>query len=184
MKCTLFNFILAATFFWFLPFVFRLVFINDLNVYEINHTELTTNLFEKLSDIYEKGDKYELFFEIFFNNLKSCVFNIVGGVMFGLGTLINLLMNGFVTADMLHNSYQKGLPVTLIIKHTLPHSIELLGVWLSGAIGFYIARQLWNFIRHGKINMFLFFKIVGANFFATVIIILVAAFLEVYVSLP
>jgi hypothetical protein len=43
------------------------------------------------------------------------------------------------------------MSIISILKVTLPHSFELIGFWLSGAIGFCIAWNIVQFIRGKKI---------------------------------
>jgi len=129
-----------------------------------------------------EDDKQKVFVLIGMNNLKGCILNITGGVMLGLGTLLNLVYNGFFSADMFANSYKAGLSIETIFKITLPHSFELIGLWLSGAIGFYIA---WNLIQFmsgkGRLTS-KFYKTVGLYSLITFILIISAAYVEAYIS--
>jgi uncharacterized membrane protein SpoIIM required for sporulation len=130
----------------------------------------------------DRGDNRSAFLLIFTNNLKGCLLNIFGGVMLGLGTVINLLYNGFFSADMFKSSYDAGLSLSKILNVTLPHSFELIGFWLSGAIGLYIAWNVILFIR-GKENFTaLFYKTVGISVAVIFFIILGAAYVEAYIS--
>ncbi len=184
MKPNFFIFFLISAFLWSLTFICRLIFIDDLHVSPGSYTEMTPDIFFNLSNAYNQGDKWEVFLLIFGNNLKSCIFNILGGVLLGLGTLINLLMNGFITADMFYNTFINGMSVSQIIQHTLPHSIELIGIWLSGATGFYIANILWFLIQNKKVDIGYFVNIIFKSMLSTVLIILLSAVLEAYVSVP
>jgi len=67
--------------------------------------------------------------------------------MFGIVTLINLVVNGFITADTFATIYNNGMEVSKILKYTLPHCFELIGVWFSGAIGFSLVKIIIDFIR-------------------------------------
>ncbi|MDR0604225.1 MAG: stage II sporulation protein M [Bacteroidales bacterium] len=126
--------------FWLLPFLVRIFFVEmpEINVNKIENS--MTKIMQSLTN----GDRCVAFGIIFKNNLKGCILNIVGGAMLGLGTLINILFNGFFSADIFVFSYKAGMDITSILRVTLPHSFELIGFWLSGAIGFYIA---WNIIQ-------------------------------------
>lgn len=107
---------------------------------------------------------------------------MAGGVFLGLGTVVNLMINGFYSADVFVTSYHSGLSIRQILNVTLPHSFELIGFWLSGAIGFYIA---WNFIlffRSKESFTALFCKKTGIGVAVVFVIILVAAYVEAYIS--
>jgi len=128
------------------------------------------------------GDKYSAFITIFMNNIKGCIINIAGGAFMGLGTLLNLAYNGFFSADMFAFSHKHGLDLATIVKVTLPHSFELIGFWLSGGIGFYIAWCIVQFMR--GINLFCtkMYTLIGIACALVLIIILTAAYVEAYIS--
>jgi uncharacterized membrane protein SpoIIM required for sporulation len=152
---------------------------------EINVDQLenqTANSMTKVMQLLNENDKYGAFIEIFKNNLTGCMLNIIGGVLLGLGTVFNLLFNGFFSADIFMSSYKAGMNIISILKVTLPHSFELIGFWLSGAIGFYIT---WNIIQimKGKDNFpNHFYKQVGIGFLIVFFFILSAAYIEAYIS--
>lgn len=96
--------------------------------------------------------------------------------------MFNLLCNGFFIADIFVLSYKSGLSIESILKVTLPHSFELIGFWLSGAIGFCIAWNIIQFMRGtGSVTVY-FYKRVGISSLAVFFIILAAAYVEVYIS--
>lgn len=180
---TLFLLVILSFLIWLLPFVGRMFFIE---VPEMS-TELTENhnitkTMDKIVQLLSEKNKQDAFLLIFANNMKGCLLNIVGGVLLGLVTLINLMANGFFMADIFASSYRAGMSIKSILKLTLPHSFELIGFWLSGAIGFYIA---WNIIllMQGKEGFNTnFYKNAGVYSLITLLIILAAAYVEVYVS--
>jgi uncharacterized membrane protein SpoIIM required for sporulation len=168
--------------FWLLPFLIRIFFVEmpEINVDKIENQpeNLMTKIMQSLID----DDKYTAFTLIFKNNLKGCILNIIGGVMLGIGTLFNILFNGFFSADIFVSSYKAGLSITSILKVTLPHSFELIGFWLSGAIGFYIAWNMIQFMRGTNSFSSHFYKQVGIGSAVVFIIILLAAYIEAYIS--
>jgi uncharacterized membrane protein SpoIIM required for sporulation len=136
----------------------------------------------KTIQLLHDGNKQEAFIEILKNNLRGCVLNVLGGVLLGLGTVFNLMFNGFFSADMFASSYKSGLSIGSILKVTLPHSFELIGFWLSGAIGFYIAWNIIQFMRGKGTFTSYFYKRIGICSLAVFIIILAAAYVEAYIS--
>ena len=176
-------FYIISFIFWLLPFITRIFFIEiNLEQYDSDLNNTSSDTMNNIISSLSEGNKQNAFILIFFNNLKGCVINIVGGVLLGFGTIINLMINGFYSADIFINSYNVGMSIKSILKVTLPHSFELIGFWLSGAIGFYIAWNIIQFMR-GKESMTPnFYKNVGIYSFITFFIILGAAYIEVYVS--
>jgi stage II sporulation protein M len=130
------------------------------------------------------GDRSKTFYLIFFNNLKGCVRSIVGGVTLGIGTLFNLGLNGFLTANTYLNLYENGMSISDILKYTLPHSFEMVGVWLSGMVGFLLADRIIVFMRFNQFPESQFYRSLGISIISIVFIILAAAYIEVFVTLP
>jgi uncharacterized membrane protein SpoIIM required for sporulation len=179
----IFAYLISASFLcWLLPFLFRIFFIEmrEITVDQIGNQ--SENSIIKIMQSLTDGDRYSAFVIIFKNNLTGCILNIVGGVMLGIGTLFNLLFNGFFSADVFISSYHSGLNITSIMKVTLPHSFELTGFWLSGAIGFYIAWNIIQFMRGKDSFSTRFYKQTGIGSLMVFIIILSAAYVEAYIS--
>ncbi|MFK2367746.1 stage II sporulation protein M [Bacteroides fragilis] len=94
----------------------------------------------------------------FKNNMQGCILNVLGGGLLGIGTLFNLLLNGFCFADVCCRTYKLGMSITDIFALTLPHSFELIGFWISGGIGLYIAWNIILFMYTDKMPTFKFYK--------------------------
>jgi len=176
INCFIFAFIC-----WLIPFLIRISLVEITYSNDIEEPGLQTmvgNIIEALN----QNDRKEAFVLIFTNNIKGCIINIVGGALLGLGTGLNLVVNGFCTADIFMHSYKMGVSIKSIIKLTLPHSFELIGFWMSGALGFYIAYNIFQLIR-GKEKMCDYFYItVTISLVMILLIILFAAYIEAYIS--
>jgi uncharacterized membrane protein SpoIIM required for sporulation len=171
---------------WLLPFTIRLFF--------VEMPEITTEQLEQLSAEKQQSaaqeviqmlfaeDMHDAFWAIFKNNLKGCIISIAGGVLLGLGTLFNLMFNGFFSADIFASLYKSGLSIESMLKATLPHSFELIGFWLSGAIGFYLAWNIIRFMRGKGTFTNHLYKRTGIYSLVVFFIILAAAYVEAYVS--
>jgi uncharacterized membrane protein SpoIIM required for sporulation len=175
---------IMSFFLWLLPFVIRFFFeILEFSLLEHESQPMKIkNVITETIHLILNGDKRGSFILIFKTNIKSCFLNIIGGVCLGLGTFINLIVNGFSLADMFISSYNAGLSVESIVKVTFPHSFELIGFWLSGAIGFYIAWNIIRFMRGKESFTVHFYKRVGIYSLAVFFIILAAAYVEAYIS--
>ena len=184
IKSNIIYFFIAALLCWLFPFIYRIFFIespiienHQLAGHASDLQNTVGNIMQALSD-----NREEAFALIFANNLKGCLLNIAGGAFLGLGTVVNLMINGFYSADVFATSYNSGLTLQKILSVTLPHSFELIGFWLSGAIGFYIAWHFILFIRGKNHFNLLFLKRVIILTVIVFVIILSAAYVEAFIS--
>ena len=170
---------------WLMPFISSF-FLDEYREFPVNEIE-TMNLTEEsvvntVIEALRKNDNKSAFVIIFQNNLKNCILNILGGVMLGIGTFINIIFNGFVTGNVFDSYYNIEQNIDIILKTTLPHSFELIGFWLSGAIGFYIAWLIICFMR-GKENFTPKACIrIGIYSGIVFLIILSAAYVEAFIT--
>lgn len=181
-------FCLLSAALWIIPFFIRIFLIDCDDIGLVPQPKETVqsevhNIVTEIVRKIETGNRFSAFGVMFWNNFKVCIINMIGGVMLGIVTVFSLLQNGFFTADAMINVYNSGMPINTIIKHTLPHSIELIGAWLSGAIGFSFAKSIIDFMRGKGMLTIQFLKFLGINAFVILIITLIAAYLEVYVSM-
>jgi uncharacterized membrane protein SpoIIM required for sporulation len=173
---------------WLLPFAIRIFFVEIPEItleqlYQQTKTKVQHNVIQETTQLLSARDRHGAFMLIFKNNMKGCILNIVGGALLGLGTLFNLMFNGFFSADMFTSSYEAGLSISAILKVTLPHSFELIGFWLSGALGLRIA---WNVLQsmRGRGGFTIgFYKQLGGGVVVIFSIIFAAAYVEAYISI-
>lgn len=172
---------------WVMPFIIRVFFIDipaePMPVQSSVPINEPVTPAVKVIESLQKNDRKNAFILVCRNNLKGCMINIGGGIFLGLGTSLNLMINGFYSADVFVTSYRSGQTISQIVNVTLPHSFELIGFWLSGAVGFYIAWNFILFIKSRECFTALFYKKVGALTAVVFIIILMAAYVEIYISI-
>ena len=85
---------------------------------------------------------------IFKNNILGCAINIAGGVFLGLGTIINLFINGFASADIFKNVYDSD--------HLIAKPLHLAGRLLVTAISGLVFIFLFNKIsRYTNLHILL-----------------------------
>lgn len=173
----LFSFIL-----WAIPFVIRLFFI-DVAIIKDAPPEKSLNIVSEITSHAQKNDSWSVFCMILINNLKCSLINIFGGLLLGVVTVSNLIVNGFLVADTFATIHKNGLGVTQILRFTLPHCFELIGIWLSGAVGFSVAKLMVDFMRGNELPKADYFRFIGKWTTITVLIILLAAFVEAYISM-
>lgn len=152
----------------------------------------------------EEDEKYSIFFEkkieitnqhhlkkqellalIIKNNLTIVISSIVLGCLsFGILSLLVTFYNGFVLGYIIQICIQTGNSY-LIFTKIFPHSIEEIGIILSGVIGCYYGKYLYyELINNKKHILQKDKKLINYVFLpACIIIIVIAGFLEVYVSI-
>jgi len=78
------------------------------------------------------------------NNIQVCLTAIAGGILFGLGTLYTLLVNGFVLGVIGTMFVSRGPEYNLYFwSGILPHGVlEIPAIFIAGGTGFLFARGL------------------------------------------
>ena len=107
--------------------------------------------------------------------------NIAGGMSLGVISVVNTIYNGFVLGYSL-SVVSDYIAWNQIFRHFLPHSIEIIGIILSCALGLKITVYVFNIIfTKGSIE----FKQMEFTIYliTTILIIFLAAILEFYISM-
>jgi uncharacterized membrane protein SpoIIM required for sporulation len=68
-------------------------------------------------------------------NLVVLLISASGLFTFGLTSVITLLVSGLFVGLIVGASYQDGVGLRAILWLTLPHSMELIGLWLANGVG-------------------------------------------------
>jgi len=181
---TLLLFFAISFLIWVTPFLIRILFMDSIIIsHSKPNQKMSLDIVSVITEHLNNNNKLSAFYLIFTNNLKVCITNILGGVLLGIGTLINLFINGFYTADVLSNIHSNGTSWNVIIEHTIPHSFEMIGVWFSGALGFFIAKTIFDIMLKNKYPTLIFYKTIASSTLIIVIIIFIAAYIESFISI-
>jgi len=170
---------------WLIPFSFRLAISfeeEETSVENVIVKEPVKGTVTNIFEAYCSGNRKEVFHLIFFNNLKVSVINILGGMFLGLGTFVNLALNGFFAADVFSTIHKNGMSWLEIVEYTGPHSFEMIGIWISGGLGFYIAILIFDVMFKNKYPTILNYKIILISAISIVLILLFAAYVEAFIS--
>lgn len=129
----------------------------------------------------QEKNNFELLKIILVNNIILLLLNISGAATFGITSLASLLTNGYISGAFMNSVEAKSISISDILKHTLPHSIEFIGFWISSGVGFAFAYYTFLFIFYNKTykGVFRFLTLLS---FISLLIIILAAFIEVYIS--
>ena len=184
MKIKLFG---LSIIIWLIPFLFRLMtpshyYYVDTQALEKAGMTKQLSTMDSLLHYVDNNEREQVFLTIAKNNLKGCFINIAGGCMMGVVSVVNLSFNGFFSAGLIKQTYQQGIPFRRICELTIPHSFELIGFWWSGAIGLYIASQIFKAFR-GKETDTKIYRFVGFGLLMVILIIIAAAFVEAYITM-
>ncbi len=141
-------------------------------------------LFEGVAPI-EELSPIELTFTIFFINIRTSFFIIVLGAIFGVFPFLSLLANGMLVGLLYGRLLFEGGSTLVFLMGIVPHGIiEIPAIMIAASQGFSIGKE-FIFPPQGKTRPeSLRHNIVkGLKLFALLIpLLIVAAFVEVYVS--
>ncbi len=117
-------------------------------------------------------------------NIKVCLLLFCGIFLYGIPTIITLVFNGFITGSILRDIIiYNSLSNKDILFKTLPHFSELLGFWISGAVG--LMGIIWfnRLIRENTLPDKSEIKKISVMMLSSVTIVIISGFIEVYISM-
>ena len=115
------------------------------------------------------------------NNLSVVMINIAGGLSMGVISTLNTIYNGLILGYSL-SVVSDYVTIDQILRHFLPHSIEIIGIIFSSALGLYIAFYVFKTTFTKSVIEFKQKEFIG-YLIATIFIIVSAAALEFYISM-
>ncbi|PID91235.1 MAG: hypothetical protein CSA96_09380, partial [Bacteroidetes bacterium] len=127
-------------------------------------------------------DRWLFWKQVISTNLLVITINLLGGLSLGILSFATTLYNGYVLGYTLRYGFSHfGTAETL--RYILPHSMEILAIILSCALGFRLGVLVWQELsprpRAPGIRRSELFAIAAAY-----LIVIIASFLEAYVTLP
>jgi len=189
---SLLNAFLACAFIWLLPFVVAIIQTGDAsNPAEDPSDKQRTLQNEQFDEQFTREVRWDLFKTqreafrtILTNNTRVAVTNGSGAFTFGITTVASLSINGLATGHLIKRHIVHGMSVHTVLAYTLPHSIELIGVWLAGAVGLRGATVVFSLVRgRAQDQSAQTLMILISAFLLSLGIILIAAWLEAYVTM-
>lgn len=125
---------------------------------------------------------FERFKYITINNEKVIILNYCGALSLGLCSVALAALNGITFGNYI-GVYSNYVSLYDILKYTLPHSFELLAIIFSSGEGFFLGTSLFLcLLGYKKVNNINFMK-AAIHFIYCSIIILLAAFVEAYITM-
>lgn len=173
---TIFYFIILSAIIWIVTFFIGYFCNNGFLKFTSDNRYIII-----FSDILKEKSSFELLKLILVNNISLLLLNISGAATFGITSLASLITNGYISGAFVNSVEAKSASVSEILKHTLPHSIEFIGFWISNGVGFAFAYYIFLFIFYNKTHKGVF-KFLTLLSLISLLIIVFAAFIEVYIS--
>lgn len=120
--------------------------------------------------------------KLFLNNFQACLFMFLGGATFGVVTIFIIGTNGFIIGSILEVVRQEQ-SLLYVVAAIAPHGIfEIPAFIISGALGFSLARSLWN-EWNGQGDAAGDAAVLGRRFVALVFpLIAIAAIVEAFIT--
>ena len=122
----------------------------------------------------------DLLVKVLETNLKCVAINVAGMVTFGIATFVNLFINGFMHGISIRYSLIKIGSDTWELIY--PHSFELLGLIISGGAALYGIKIILKILKNDYINMTKKIITLLSIILLSVVIIMVAAYIEAYIT--
>ncbi len=183
MKLTI-KYFLIVFLLWIIGLLFGVNCHNNMERSKLPLTsaDTTSTVVHKITKALDADNHTKAFILIAKNNLSVSIINVVGGVFFGLPVLCSMLFNGFAFGTTYGQMYSSGITIDFMLKYTLPHSFELVAIWGSAAIGLLIARKLIIIIRNKEFPTSREYKQLVINLVIIAITIVLAAFVEAFIT--
>ncbi len=118
---------------------------------------------------------------VFYNNAQSCVFAFLGGVVFSLVPIGIILLNGFFLGASIKLLSHQG---SIFFLPLIPHFFfEIPALILSAALGLMLGQKvIYNRILHRTGEPILWKELVKTFIIYIIPMLVIAAFLEAYLS--
>lgn len=123
--------------------------------------------------------RFSFFLQILINNTALVSMIIIGSISFGILSCLLLIVNGYVLGRLI-NYINTDLGY-IYYKNLVPHISEIFGLVLAGSVSFYL---IFRFINNKSISLSYFIKdkYLIKYSILSYLLILISAFLEVYIS--
>jgi stage II sporulation protein M len=166
---------------WLLGFVTRLI-IEDEGLYNVPETSISKENQKKVKAI-DYSHNFQNFKYILGNNAMASISLILGFITLGSITIFGLGWNGFIVSDAFMTERHFGNSFINVFNKLLPHSSELIAIWLSGSIGIFISILVLKAVVKQKFPDKKDLKILMTSFCLIVICLVISAYLEAYISI-
>ena len=149
------------------------------------YVDMTLNNIEKGDPmaVYKYYDKEGMFFGISFNNIKVAFYCFIFGLVFSVGTIYFLFVNGVMLGTFQYFFYQEGLLLTSASTIWLHGTLEISSIVICGGAGIALGN---SFLFPGSLKRLVSLQKTISEVLKIVIglvpVFIVAAFIESYIT--
>lgn len=133
--------------------------------------------------VYKNEESLSMFFRITINNIKVSAKFFAGGIVFGIGTLYFLFMNGVMLGTFQYFFVTKNLFISSFLSIWIHGTLEILSLIVAGAAGLILGRSV---LFPGSFTRIQSLTVQGKDalkiYIGTLPFIVVAGYLEGYVT--
>lgn len=126
------------------------------------------------------SNNFDTWIRILKTNFLVVVYNILGGLSIGVISFCITVYNGFILGYLI-KVFTTINSTSFLLKHTLPHSVEIIAIILSCYLGYKFGASLLAYIiKNKKIS---YHKSDFIIYVITLFIVLISSIIEAYVSI-
>ncbi len=92
--------------------------------------------------VYRDDSRFSMFVQIAFNNIRVGFLTVVGGILFGFGTMYLLFTNSVMLGSFQYMFFAKGLGWQSVLVIWIHGTLEISGMIIEACAGFILARSL------------------------------------------
>lgn len=133
--------------------------------------------------IYKQEEEVSMFFRIAFNNVRVGLFAFALGCLFGVGSLLMMVMNGIMIGAFMYFFYSRGLATDFNLAVWMHGTFEIAMLVIEAAAGFVMGLGLVNKGNYTTLQSFYISSKNGIHILiATIPFTLFAAFIESFLT--
>jgi uncharacterized membrane protein SpoIIM required for sporulation len=133
--------------------------------------------------VYKEENRFLMFVQIGFNNIRVSFLAFIGGLLLGFGTLYIMWSNGLMLGCFQHMFFAQGLGVKSVLVIWIHGTIEIAAIVLASTAGFVIAKGMFFPKTYSRINSFkMHFKDAAKLIICLVPFFILAAFFEGFIT--
>lgn len=117
-------------------------------------------------------------FRILYVNLLPLLLAAGGLFTFGLTSVMTLLASGAFIGSIIGAALRDGLTMQMVLWLTLPHSIELVALWLASAVGMLGMRYNYIFLAAKATPQAIDWRMIAKALLLAVLLTMMAAVIE------
>ncbi|HVW14814.1 MAG TPA: stage II sporulation protein M [Mucilaginibacter sp.] len=91
--------------------------------------------------VYKSGNEFTMFFQIAVNNIYVSLRTFVSGIIFSVGTIVNLFYNGLMLGSFEYYFFSKHLGLQSVLVIWIHGTLEISSIIIAGAAGLVVGNS-------------------------------------------